>query len=564
MYKSSILALLIAQLLFTFPVLAQECEETDKKMVKRLRADIEFLADDKLEGRQAGTAGEKKAMEFLSKRMKEIGLLPKGSNGKYIQQFQFSEPVGVHPNTYFQLNETRLKPKKDFYPLSYSANKRIEASGENMMWVGYGIHAPELSYSDYKNRKNLNGKVFVIEVSSPDGIHPHSKYVNYHSLEKRIDEAITRGASGIIFINSDKDADAPSDEFKNIKAKGVPVIFVKKHVFEKLSPLAVKRMSLNVEMHPVRKKAHNVIGFIDNDAESTIVIGAHYDHLGFGDEGSLHRGKPAIHNGADDNASGTAALLELARYFEDKNDTSNNYLFIAFSGEEKGLLGSNYFANHSSIDLKKVNYMINMDMVGRLDKEKNLAISGTGTSSVWEETLQKIQCGGIQIKTDPSGVGPSDHTSFYLKDIPVLHFWTGTHRDYHKPSDDSHKINYEGEAFIVAFIESLIHDLDSKGKIDFIKTKNDENKDTPRFKVTLGVIPDYIFDGEGMRIDGVTEGRPASNAGLKEGDIVIHMGHIEVTDMHSYMKALSVFEKGQTTKVTVKRAEEKIVVDVTF
>lgn len=564
MQKSSILSLFIVQLLFAIPVFAQDCEEADKKMVKRLRADIEFLADDALEGRQAGTSGEKKAMKFLSKRMKEIGLIPKGSNGSYIQQFQFSERVNVHANTYLQLNDTKLKPGKDFYPLPYSANAKVGAMGDHMIWVAYGIHAPELSHSDYENRKNLRGKVFVIEVSSPDGIHPHSKYVNYHSLEKRIDEAISRGASGIIFINSDKDTDAPTDNFKKIKAKDIPIVFVKKHVFENTSPLAIRHMEMNVEMYQVRKKAHNVIGYIDNEAENTIVIGAHYDHLGFGDEGSLHRGRPAIHNGADDNASGTAALLELAKYYEDKNDTSNNYLFVAFSAEEKGLLGSNFFTDNSSIDLKKVNYMINMDMIGRLNKKKSLVVGGTGTSSVWEENIQKIQCGGLNIKTDASGVGPSDHTSFYLKDIPVLFFWTGTHRDYHKPTDDSDKVNYEGEAFIIAYIESLIHELDSKGKIDFIKTKNDDNKDTPRFKVTLGVIPDYIFDGEGMRIDGVTEGRPASNAGLVAGDIVIHMGHIEVNDMHSYMKALSVFEKGQSTKVTVVRGEEKIIVDVTF
>lgn len=564
MRKPAIHILFSLQILFGFALSAQDCEKTDKKTVKRIRADIEFLADDELEGRQSGTSGEKKAMEYLSRRMKEIGLIPKGSNGKYTQQFPFTEPVSVHPNTYLQFNNTKLKLQKDFYPLPYSANATIESTGENMMWVGYGIHAPELSYSDYTNRKNLRGKVFVIEVSSPDGVHPHSKYLNYHGLEKRIDEAISRGASGVIFINSDDNADNPSSEFKKIKAKDVPIIFIKKHVFEKTSPLAIRRMALKVEMYHTRKKAYNVVGYIDNDAEHTIVIGAHYDHLGFGDEGSLHRGKPAIHNGADDNASGTAALLELARYFKDKNASSNNYLFVAFSGEEKGLLGSNYFANHSTIDLTKVNYMINMDMVGRLNKDKMLAISGAGTSSLWKESLEKIQCGGINIKTDDSGVGPSDHTSFYLKDIPVLHFWTGTHRDYHKPSDDSDKINYEGEAFVIAYIESLIHDLDTKGKLDFIKTNNDENKDTPRFKVTLGVIPDYIFDGEGMRIDGITEGRPASNAGLKAGDIVIHMGHIEVVDMHSYMKALSVFEKGQTTKVKVLRGEEEVEVDVTF
>ncbi|MDH5297238.1 MAG: M28 family peptidase, partial [Nitrospirota bacterium] len=217
----------------------------------------------------------------------------------------------------------------------------------------------------------------------------------------------------------------------------------------------------------------NVIGFMDNGAATTVVIGAHYDHLGWGDENSLWAGEKAIHNGADDNASGVSVLIDLASSLKGKY-THNNYLFMAFSGEEKGLWGSNYFCKNPTIDLGKVNYMLNMDMVGRLNAEKTLAINGVGTSPAWMKILPEIKVDGIQIVTTESGVGPSDHTSFYLHDIPVLHFFTGQHEDYHKPTDDIEKINFEGMRSVEGFIMDVIRRLDNQGKIAFTKTKDEQ------------------------------------------------------------------------------------------
>ncbi|WP_046743338.1 M28 family peptidase [Kordia zhangzhouensis] len=307
----------------------------------------------------------------------------------------------------------------------------------------------------------------------------------------------------------------------------------------------------------------NVIGFIDNNAENTIIIGAHYDHLGMGQEGSLHRGEPAIHNGADDNASGVAVMLHLAARLIHGN-TNNNYLFIAFSGEEMGLLGSNYFVKNPTVDLSKTNYMINMDMVGRLKKNKNLAVYGTGTSPIWEETINTANEAHVfDLKLNPSGVGPSDHTSFYLQDIPVLHLFTGQHVDYHKPSDDLEKLNYQGMLQISNYIYKIISQLNASGKLEFTKTAN-ESDDTPRFKVTLGVVPDYLFDGKGMRIDGVSEDRPAQKAGLQKGDVVIQLGEHSVINMKSYMKALSQFENGDTTTVKVDRNGNTVTAKIVF
>ena len=306
----------------------------------------------------------------------------------------------------------------------------------------------------------------------------------------------------------------------------------------------------------------NILGFINNNAEQTIIIGAHYDHLGFGSEGSLYRGKEkAIHNGADDNASGVAVMLDLISKLKNANK-SNNYLFMAFSGEEMGLLGSNYFVKNPTIDIKKANYMINMDMVGRLKADSTLAVYGVGTSPRFKQSLMANNTRFKLIEKE-SGVGPSDHTSFYLSDIPVLHFFTGQHEDYHKPGDDSDKLNYEGMEAISDYIFDVISDLDKAGKLQFRKTKN-ESEETPRFKVGLGVIPDYMFDGKGMRIDGVSEDKPAQKAGLQKGDIVIKLGDSTIVDMMSYMRALSVFNEGDSTKVIVDRNGKQIEVDLKF
>lgn len=307
---------------------------------------------------------------------------------------------------------------------------------------------------------------------------------------------------------------------------------------------------------------YNVIGIIDNPSDELVIVGAHYDHLGMGGFSSLHRGAEAVHNGADDNASGIAAMLHLARVLSDQ-ELNRDILFIGFSGEEKGLWGSNYFTKNPTIDLSKVNFMINMDMVGRFDESKGLAVNGTGTSPIWDWLLDEVNTDSLKLIKSESGVGPSDHTSFYLQDIPVLHFFTGQHEDYHKPGDDPEKINEEGILKIASMIEQMIVLMDDDESIAFTKTK-DQSDNTPRFTVTLGVIPDYMYDGEGMRIDGVSEDKPAIKAGIEKGDVVVQLGDSTVTDMMSYMRALSTFEKGDKTRVVIDRSGEKLSFEIEF
>ena len=313
-------------------------------------------------------------------------------------------------------------------------------------------------------------------------------------------------------------------------------------------------------------KTRNVIGFLDNKAKTTIIIGAHYDHLGMGNDGNSLDPDPKnkIHNGADDNASGVAGLLELARYFKKHKMRNANILFLAFSGEELGLYGSKYWTEHPTIDLNQVNYMINLDMIGRYEAAKGLAVSGTGTASAWEPLLKSLSSEKMIIKTDSSGVGPSDHTSFYLKNIPVLHFFTGSHSDYHKPSDDWDKINFVSEAEILRVIIRVIEAPQTQDKLAFLTTKNKSMTPRSSFKVTMGVMPSYTAEVVGLRVDGVSEGKPAQRAGVLAGDIITKIGDFEVKDIETYMEALGKFEKGQTVTVKVKRGTEVKDLTVTF
>jgi hypothetical protein len=314
--------------------------------------------------------------------------------------------------------------------------------------------------------------------------------------------------------------------------------------------------------------ANNIIGYLNNRATNTIVIGAHFDHLGLGENGSSLDANPKgkIHNGADDNASGVAGLIELAQYFQkNKVKEKYNFLFIAFSGEELGLIGSKYFTEHPTIELSEVNYMINLDMIGRLDPAtKALTISGTGTSAAWESEIKKLPTNDLKIKTDSSGVGPSDHTSFYLKNIPVLHFFTGSHSDYHKPSDDWQKINFSGEKAVLQFIVRLVEDLNSAPKLSFLSTKNKSMSSSRSFKVTMGIMPSYSSSEEGLKVDGVSDGKPAQKAGILTGDLIVQMGDLPIKDIQAYMEALGKFEKGQTVPVKVKRNNELVTMMVTF
>jgi len=519
---------------------AQKLKKADKEIISRISQHVSYLADDKLEGRRAGSHGEKLAADYISNQFKAAGVTPKGTEG-YLQSFPIYEGKEIGKSTQLSINGETIS-SKDFFPFAFSPNSRIEAmpaivlQESGMPW-----------FTDLK------------EVMDANAGNPHFDLVDH--IRTHTQQVQEKGATALFVYNSSGKNDHLSFEAKDVSAKtAIPVVYLSYkslgRFFEDQS--ATLDVNLVTDIEEKYRRGHNVVGYIDNGAANTVILGAHYDHLGYGEDGnSLVRvAEKMIHNGADDNASGTSALIELARILNNKNYKGSNYLLIAFSGEELGLFGSKYYVENPTIDLGKVNYMINMDMIGRLsDSNKAITVGGFGTSPAWSfiNAENKLP---FSVKIDSSGSGPSDHTSFYRKDIPVLFFFTGLHSDYHKPSDDADKVNATGTYQVMNFITDIISRINKQNqKIAFTKTRERQMATSARFTVSLGIMPDYTFNGPGVRADGVTEGRPAHKAGMQTGDIVVQLGEMTVNSMEDYMQALSKFKKGDSTKVKYKRGE---------
>lgn len=309
----------------------------------------------------------------------------------------------------------------------------------------------------------------------------------------------------------------------------------------------------------------NIIGFIDNNASTTVVLGAHYDHIGYGTFGSKMHGEPAIHNGADDNASGVALLLYLGEKLSALKQSKNNYLLVAFSGEEMGLHGSKHFIENPTIDLESINFMINLNMVGKLAEDHKLIINGVGTSPGWKESFPRIEFEGIEIKTTDNGIGASDHNAFYFANIPAIHVTTGSHQDYHTPNDDSEFINFAGICTIGDYLLELLQQMNRVGKLPFTPTMNLGDTPAPqKYKVTLGVKPNYNSMDGGVLIDGVIDGRPAQKAGIQVGDIIIQIGDLKVNSIYDYMDGLGLYNPGESGSVVIKRGNKKMELEIQF
>jgi hypothetical protein len=539
-------------------VYAQEIP-IDLSATKRMEQDLFFLSSDALKGRKPGTPEADVAREYIAGKMMAYGIEPMGENG-YFQKFPVPEYAAVdYDATTLSVGNAQLEGHVDFYPVSISCETGKASS--KTVYVGYGITTEDGSYDDFKGL-DVNGAIAVMNVSSPDGIHPHSAYAAYHSLNERVASLVEKGAKGILLINPEGTASDTQEFFKSINASSLPVFFVRNEKWANKLMKRAQKTTMSVSISERFSDGYNVIGYIHNNKRKTVVLGAHYDHLGMGGENSLYKGPAAIHNGADDNGSGTTLLLEAMRYYAKRQDTNYNYLIQFYSAEELGLIGSKYWANNPTFPLKEVEYMINSDMVGRL-RDNRLQLSGTGTAVEWDEILD-TPIHGLDIKKDPAGVGPSDQTSFYYKDLPVLHLFTGTHDDYHKPTDDADKINYKGMAKLASLIYTITARTAYYENVTFQKTTSSEQKTTPNFSVTLGVVPDYLFGGPGLRIDGATEGRPGANGGLKAGDVIMKIGAIAIDDIYAYMTALGAFKKGDTTALVYVRDGEEVETEITF
>ncbi len=511
--------------------------------VAALRSHVEYLASDGLEGRRTGTQGETLAADYIAAAFQRIGLQPKGTAG-FLQAFPVSQGKEIAPATTMSINGTALELHKEFFPMAYSHNGAIDANASISL-----LERGEPWFFD------------VAGLQTQNKANPHFDLAS--AVLNKANDAARKGATALFVYNSGKVEDGLGFDGKDGEQLSIPVIYLTPSAAAKYlkDPSAFLRLTANVAVQPINRSGKNVVGYIDNSAPTTIVIGAHYDHLGYGeDRNSLFRGNDRqVHNGADDNASGTAALIELGRLLKASSLKKNNYLLIAFSGEELGLFGSKYFTQNPTVDLGSINFMINMDMVGRFnDSARTLTVGGYGTSPVWGQLYGRqgkdALYSAANYRFDSSGTGPSDHTSFYQKNIPVLFYFTGLHTDYHRPTDDAGKINYNGQAAIVQHVFSLLQAANSlPERVSFSKTREVQMGTSARFSVSLGIMPDYTFGGAGVRVDGVSEGRAAQKAGLQVGDVITALGESTVTSVESYMQALSKFKKGDRTTVRYSR-----------
>ena len=529
---------------------AQKLKKADKIILANMQTHIAYLASDKLEGRRTGTTGEKLAYEYISAEFSKTGLLPMGDSGTYLQAFEVNDGRFISPSSHVIINGNDLALEKDFFPLSFCPNASLEAT------AAVALHeSGNPWFFDLKD---------IMETNKDN---PHFDLKD--AIKSQVADAAKKGASALFLFNTSEVKDDLKFDGKNKEPLlNIPIIYFCKPAADKFLKDETATLDIKLKIHIAEKKrtGHNVIAYKNNNAANTIIMGAHYDHLGYGeDNNSLYSGTDIqIHNGADDNASGTAAIIELSKTLSASKFKNNNYLFISFSGEELGLYGSKFFTEHPSIDLTKANYMVNLDMIGRLnDSTHGLSIGGYGTSPAWA-SLINADNKFFTIKIDSSGTGPSDHTSFYRKDIPVLFFFTGLHSDYHKPTDDADKINFNGALQVVKFINKLVEATDTKSKLSFTKTREVAMSNKTNFKVTMGIMPDYTFSGAGVRADGISEGKLAQRVGIKAGDVLVQLGEHTFSNMQSYMETLAKFKKGDATKVKVIRGKEELVFDVVF
>ena len=559
---------------------------------EEIKQHIRYLASDSLEGRRSGEKGDSLAAMYIAERFKKFGLKPAGDGNSYFQKFSFISKRIPGPdnklNIFINGITLDFKLHTDYKPLSFSIDTTLNTS---IVFAGYGISAPEsLKYDDYKNI-NVSGKIVAVLRYSPDTTGILSQY---SSVMAKTFTARDKGAAGIIFLTNPRGTEGDNissfddprmgnsgisvlamqwEAFSNLMKKiGYNLDSIRNKINSSLTPnsmdFAGVNVSLQTQILKISAGTSNVVGFLEgNDPvlkNEVLIIGAHFDHLGMGGEGSgsLRPDTLAPHHGADDNASGTAGVLELAQYFSSIRDSlKRSILFIAFSGEELGVLGSSYYVNNPIYPLDKTILMINMDMIGRM-KDSILVIEGMGTSPLFEEIVKILNYDSLTLRLKPDGIGPSDQVSFYQKDIPVMFFFTNLHSDYHKPSDTWDKINYSGEQKILKLVSRIATRLlngDQRPQFTKVASTLPPPSTTRQGnRVSLGIIPDFAGDTPGMKISGARPDSPAERAGLKADDVIIKFAGKEIKNIYDFTYVLGQCQPGQEVEIVVKRGTEEI------
>jgi len=553
---------------------------------------IEFLASDSLKGRYPGTAEDKVAATYIAQEFKKAGLQTLFNEG--LQEFEIQSKIKLGENNWLKVNDEIFVVGEDFAPISFSASQQLN-SGVVFAGYGFDIKQNNKEWNDYQNI-DVSGKWAIILRGEPEIENGGINFSEYNSLRSKAILAKDKGAAGVIFVSGKyfDESDALSS-LDNPEGKiNIPVIQVKRNIADKLfmqinktiesieNQVKESKKALNfvipatidcqTDIVSESNQTYNVVSqlLINPDFEY-IVIGAHYDHLGFGGAGTGSRNPNtyAIHYGADDNASGTSALIEIAEKLNSKHDSLKiNFLFVAFGAEEMGLIGSKHFVNNLPVNDTLIKAMINVDMVGRMRSERNLQIGGIGTSAEGKALIESInQKYKLKLGLSPEGYGPSDHSSFYAKNIPVFFFSTGAHIDYHTPGDSLGSINIAGMEEASRFVYDLAYMLATNSQE---LTYQDAGPKIPsgdynrrKYKVTLGIMPDFSgVEKRGLRADIVISDKPAFKAGMQSGDIIIAIDGKTVADVYEYMERLSHLKAGQIITVEVLRNSEKHVLIV--
>lgn len=680
MQYKRVFSLLLAAALLAPAATAQTVETVARPAepdAARLKTHVSYLASEKLEGRRTGSPGAQEAAGYVAREFMRLRLSPGGnapiddlSEKSYLQEFPYVASVGlgagnaltvtrrVEPGAQGTPLAIDFKVGEDWMPLGFGTNAKVEGG---LVFVGHGITDAAQSHDDYKGAA-VKDRVAVAFAGTPDGDNPHGRFTRAGEPRFKAAAARAAGARALVLIAAEeKFADDRASRLRYDNSggdAGLPVAVVSRQAaakvlgladpsvlaeFEKalraggqtatkvvLNEEAVKAIVVSLRTDVVRKNAPaaNVVGVLEGSdpklKSEVVVVGAHYDHLGRGGEGSGSLGREGdVHYGADDNASGTAGLLELARIFSrEREQMRRTVVFVAFGGEEEGLIGSSYYVQNPARPLGQTVAMLNMDMIGRLRGDV-LNVGGVGTAAEWRSVVEaenkvyevtldpsltgvaseakkeEAKPGGNNVKVGegskpdgatpivvtgangrtavtatPSerfalrlsedGYGPSDHSAFYARRVPVLFFFTGSHEDYHKPTDTAERVNYDGEARVLAFVRDLVYEIQSRDeRPTYAVAKSEANTRSAGFKVSLGTVPSYGDSTDGLKLDAVREGSPAAAAGLKAGDKIVKLAGRDVRNVYDYTQVLSEMKAGQEYEVEVMRDGQRLPMKIT-
>lgn len=603
------------------PAPIQTGDPSDAALAARLRADVEWLAAPEREGRGPGTDGIEAAADWIAKRFAAIGLEHPGPRQQSCQPFEMTleaklgpveknvaEIVGP-PDASGVSRVIPLELGRDFTPLAVGASASFDLP---LVFAGYGITAPTENYDDYAPLAagtKAKGAAVIVLRQEPQKNDPHGAFEGnltsaHAALTRKVANASEHEAGLVVFCD---DEDAEGEPLMRFNRAGegsdgrtIPVLHMRRSVLDDVIRLSMEqplddiqarvdktltpasrplegwRLRGSTTIDRTTTKARNVLGMLPGTGRAatppapaipsheTILVGAHYDHLGFGGSASAAPGERAVHHGADDNASGTALLVEVARRLEATGPLPRTVLFVAFAGEERGLLGSAHYTSNPALPLADTVAMVNFDMVGRLVDNK-VIIYGTGTATGFDALVDRLGgAHGFDVAKEPGGFGPSDHASFYAKKVPVFHVFTGTHADYHRPTDTAEKINYEGLARLAGLAVDLVRELaetpERPAYVEIASPQFARGGDRPYF----GSIPEFGKPGNGYAISGVAKDSPAARGGLKGGDRIVRLGASAITNLEDFDSALRKHKGGDTVAVVVARDGVDVTLEVTL